>query len=359
MKTKSLMHPLLRQYEYELPTEYIAHAPAVPRDSSRLFVINRKQKRFSHHVFIDLPSLLDENSILVLNDTRVFPARLFGVNQQGKKVEVLLIKRLQDNVWEAVSTPRLRAADAVDFGSFIMKVTEYRIRTVLLKPNIPETVFMNVLEQRGTIPTPPYIYTSASRRTLKNQYQTIYAAETGSAAAPTAGLHFTNRLLRKILKKRIEIVTLTLHIGLGTFLPVQEEQLQTGKLHTEYFEITESEALKINAAKTAGKKIIAVGTTALRALESAADENGLLRPVSGNTSIFIYPEYRFRITDGLITNFHLPHSSLLMLICAFCSYPNTGEAFTDFGSSLIGRAYQEAIRKEYRFYSFGDACLIR
>lgn len=345
-------------FDYILPSSHIANLPATPRDASKLMLIDRNTNGISHHIFKELPELLDKNTLLVINDTRVYPARIYGRKSTGGKVEVLLVKKLENNMWEALTKPGLSEGTIVDFGEFTIEVIEKRERTSLIKPNISEDEFYKILEKTGSIPIPPYIHSSLSRDELKEKYQTVYAKETGSAAAPTAGLHFTPEVFAALSKKDIEVVALTLHVGLGTFAPIDDEKMKEGKLHAEYFEITKEEAEKINAAKKSGKKIISVGTTTLRALESATDDNGLLQPFMGETTIFIKPGYSFRMVDGLITNFHLPKSSLLMLVSAFSSYPNIDVTFTDFAHSLIGKAYGDAIKNNYRFFSFGDATLV-
>lgn len=348
----------LADFDYELPPSHIANQPAFPRDASKLMLINRKTNEISHHIFKELPELLDKNTLLVLNDTRVYPARIYGKKSTGGKVEMLLVKKLENNIWEALTKPGLSEGTIVDFGEFTIEVIEKRERTSLIKPNISEDEFYKILEKTGSIPIPPYIHSSLSRDELKEKYQTVYAKETGSAAAPTAGLHFTSEVFEALRKKGIEVVSLTLHVGLGTFAPIDDEKMKESKLHAEYFEITKEEAEKINAAKKSGKKIISVGTTTLRALESATDDNGLLKPFMGETTIFIKPGYSFRMVDGLITNFHLPKSSLLMLVSAFSSFPNTDVIFTDFSHNVIGKAYEKAIENDYRFFSFGDATLV-
>jgi len=348
----------LADFDYELPPSHIANQPAFPRDASKLMLINRKTNGISHHVFKELPELLDKNTLLVINDTRVYPARIYGKKSTGGKVEMLLVKKLENNMWEALTKPGLSEGTIVDFGEFTIEVIEKRERTSLIKPNISEDEFYKILEKTGSIPIPPYIHSSLSRDELKEKYQTVYAKETGSAAAPTAGLHFTSEVFEALRKKGIEVVSLTLHVGLGTFAPIDDEKMKESKLHAEYFEITKEEAEKINAAKKSGKKIISVGTTTLRALESATDDNGLLQPFMGETTIFIKPGYSFRMVDGLITNFHLPKSSLLMLVSAFCSFPNTDTTFNNFSHNLLGKAYKAAIENDYRFFSFGDATLV-
>lgn len=348
----------ISDFDYKLPPEHIANKPAHPRDSSKLMMINRTSGAITHHTFKDLPDLLDSNTLLVLNDTRVYPARIFGKKSTGGKVELLLVKKLPNNTWEAMSKPGLSPETEIDLDVCTIKVLEKKDRTIIIQPNIDEQAFMKALESIGTVPIPHYIHTLLSETELKQKYQTVYANESGSSAAPTAGLHFTEDVFKKLKEKGIDIVKITLHVGMGTFAPVDDHNISEGKLHAEFYEISKEEADAINEAKSAGKKIIAVGTTSMRALESATDERGKVHPQYGETSIFIMPGYIFRIVNGLVTNFHLPQSSLLMLVSAFCSYPNSGEMFTRFPSSLMGKAYQEAINNNYRFFSFGDSSLI-
>ncbi len=348
----------ISDFNYTLPPSHIAHQPVFPRDTSKLMIINRSSQTITHKSFKDLPDLLDSNTLLVLNDTRVYPARIFGRKPTGGKVELLLVKKLGDNRWEAMSKPGLAAGTELSIGACKIKVLEKKDRTIIIQPDMDEEAFINSLEEVGSVPIPPYIHTSLNPTELKQKYQTVYAKESGSSAAPTAGLHFTEDIFRRLKDKGIEIVTITLHVGMGTFAPVYEKNLSEGKLHAEFYEISQAEADTINKAKKNGKKIIAVGTTSMRALESATDKEGVVHPQYGETSIFITPGYLFRIVDGLMTNFHLPQSSLLMLVSAFSSYPNTNEAFTQFAENLMGKAYHEAIKNNYRFFSFGDSSLI-
>jgi S-adenosylmethionine:tRNA ribosyltransferase-isomerase len=348
----------ISDFDYTLPQSHIAHQPVFPRDTSKLMVINRTTGTIAHHIFTDLPDLLDSNTLLVLNDTRVYPARIFGQKPTGGKVELLLVKKLGNNTWEAMSKPGLAAGTEVNVGACKIKVLDKKDRTIIIQPDIDEDAFMQSLEEIGTVPIPPYIHTSLSPTELKQKYQTVYAKESGSSAAPTAGLHFTEDIFKRLKEKGIDLVKITLHVGMGTFAPVDEQNLKEGKLHSEFYEISQEEADAINNAKKSGKKVVAVGTTSMRALESATDERGVIHPQYGETSIFITPGYAFRIVDGLVTNFHLPQSSLLMLVSAFCSWPNTNEIFTTFHDSLMGKAYKEAVEKNYRFFSFGDSSLI-
>lgn len=318
-----------QDFDYSLPPQLIANSPASPRDHSRLLVVNRQTRTYSHHHFYDLADLLTPNDVLVLNQTKVFPARLFGTKPGGGRVEVLLLRQINLNTWEYISKPRIR--DIVDFSHGLVG----RINNDQIIFNIGGNDFLNVLDQIGHTPIPPYIHNSSDEAILRQQYQTVYASPVaaGSAAAPTAGLHFTRKLLQKIKSKNIQIEYLILHVGLGTFQPLREENLKSGKLHSEHYSIDPATGERLNQAKSAGKRIIAVGTTTTRALETGFDKNV--------TDIFIYPPYKFKFVDSLITNFHLPQTSLLMLVASM--YPK------------ILDAYQLAIANRYRFYSFGDA----
>ncbi len=357
--TNTSLAELLKKFDFHLPESHIAHEPAEPRDTARMLVINRNLSQITHQRFYELPEIIEPNSVLVINDTKVYPARLQGKKTTGGKVELLIVKKLPHNQWEAMSFPGLATNTKVLFDGFVVNILEKNERVLTVTPSISESEFMQKLQELGHVPIPPYIKTKLSENVLKERYQTIYATETGSAAAPTAGLHFTQSVFDELRKKNIEVVTVTLHVGLGTFAPLTEEHLKKNKLHTEYLEITSKEAEKINQAKQQGRKIIAVGTTSARTLESAATDKGLVHAMTGETSLFIQPGYKFKIVDGLITNFHVPQSSLLMMITALCTYPNTATEFVDFKNSLMGRAYKEAIEKNYRFYSFGDACFIQ
>jgi len=337
------------EFYYELPKELIAQEPAAQRSMSRLMVLDKDTGKIEHRVFKDIIDYLYPGDCLVLNDTRVIPARLLGKREDtGGKIEFVLLNLRGDNVWEVILKPGKRAKPGTRFifGDGILKaeileVIEGGNRLVKFEY---EGVFEQVLDKVGIIPLPPYI-----TKKIKDyeRYQTVYSRNKGSAAAPTAGLHFTNELLKAISEKGIELAYITLHIGLGTFRPVKVENIEEHKMHSEYFRIDETACNKINAAKKAGKRIIAVGTTSLRVLETVADESGFISPKEGYTDIFIYPGYRFKITDCLITNFHLPESTLIMLVCALA------------GKEKIMEAYKIAIEERYRFFSFGDAMFIK
>lgn len=333
-------------FYYDLPEELIAQTPAEPRDSSRLLVYHRAEKRIEHKIFHDIIDYLKAGDVLVVNRTKVLPARLFAKTANGGNVEVLLLKRLNLDEWEVLVRPgkkcrigtRLTVSDELSLE--VTGITESGERHVRF---FYEGTFEDVLSRVGSMPLPPYIHEK-----LKNpdRYQTVYCKENGSAAAPTAGLHFTPQLLEKIRQKGVEIAEVLLHVGLGTFRPVKEENVLDHKMHSEYYEVSEEAACIVNRAKAEGRRVICVGTTSVRTVETVADEHGMLHACHGETQIFLYPPYRFRCVDALITNFHLPESTLLMLVSCLCSREE------------ILQVYEEAVKERYRFFSFGDACLI-
>lgn len=333
-------------FYYDLPQELIAQTPAEPRDSSRLLVYDRQKKTIEHRIFRDVCDYLRAGDVLVINNTKVLPARLYAHTENGGAVEVLLLKRKDMDVWEVLVKPgkkcrvgkRLIVNDKLSLT--VEDVTDSGERIVRFEC---DGVFEEVLDEVGSMPLPPYI---KSKLKDKNRYQTVYAKTDGSAAAPTAGLHFTPELLEKIKGMGVEIAEALLHVGLGTFRPVKEDIITDHKMHSEYYEVNEKAANIVNAAKRDGRRVIAVGTTSVRTLESVADDNGLIRPCKGNTEIFIYPPYKFRCVDALITNFHLPESTLIMLVSAFCSREETLNV------------YKTAVQEKYRFFSFGDAMMI-
>ena len=334
-------------FYYELPRELIAQDPLADRSSSRLLVLDPVTGHTEHHTFFEIKKFLRPQDCLVLNDTKVIPARLLGVKDTGAAVEVFLLKRLGDNKWECLVKPgrKLREGSKVTFGEGELKC---EIVSALPDGNRivrfeHEGIFEEVLDRLGQMPLPPYI---THKLEDKNRYQTVYARYEGSAAAPTAGLHFTNGLLDEIRSMGVNTCFVTLHVGLGTFRPVKSQDIQDHHMHSEWYEITEDAANMINRTKESGGHVICVGTTSCRTIESAADENGIVLPQSGETDIFIYPGYRFKVLDGLVTNFHLPESTLLMLVCALA------------GKEKVLAAYQEAIDRRYRFFSFGDAMMI-
>ena len=326
-----------RDYQYHLPVSLIAQSPASPRDSSRLLAIDRQTGKLSHHIFRDLPSLLLPTDVLVFNNTRVFPARLIGNKSTGGHVEVLLLKNIKKDLWEVISHPGLKLGQILHFPK--------NVTANVIDANHIEFTSQTsrLVTQIGKTPLPPYIHSHSSELILRKQYQTVYAKNQGSAAAPTAGLHFTQKLLNSLPQQKEFI---TLHVGLGTFRPPTPEQIASKTLHHESFELDPATAGRLNLARSEKRRIIAVGTTTTRVLESCANASGTLTHQTGETDIFIKPPYKFRFVDGLITNFHLPGSSLLMLVSAFAS------------PDVIKQAYTEAIRNKYRFFSFGDACLI-
>ena len=338
----------LHDFYYDLPKELIAQDPLTDRSSSRLLVMDKKSGEFSHDIFRNITKYLKKGDCLVLNDTKVIPARLFGTRcDTNALIEILLLTRKSDTDWECLVRPgkkartgcRLSFGEGELFGT-IVDVLDDGNRIIRFEF---DGIFEEILDRLGQMPLPPYI-----THTLKDKdrYQTVYAVHTGSAAAPTAGLHFTKELLQEIEEKGVKIAKVTLHVGLGTFRPVKEENILDHHMHSEYYTVTEETAQLINQTRAEGGRIICVGTTSTRTLESVASEDGTMRAASGWTDIFIYPGYRFKVTDGLITNFHLPESTLVMLVSAFSTREN------------ILRAYQAAIDEKYRFFSFGDAMFL-
>lgn len=358
----------LDQFDYHLPLGMIAQQPAEPRDASKLLLVDRATQTLSHHHFYDLPALLQPGDVLVRNNSKVIPARLHGAKTTGGQIEILLNKPLSQTdtseTWECMTKPGLKPGQVVvfpesDLQATCQAITEYT-RTITF--NQSGTKFLQTLDAIGEIPLPPYI-NNADQAKIPEQYQTLFAKDAGSVAAPTAGLHFTPRVEKELAAKGVKIVEVTLHVGLGTFLPVKTEQITDHYMHSEWFSLSEKTAKVINQAKQTGNRIISVGTTTTRVLESAAHWDETLKqyqllPFTGDTDIYIYPGYEYKMVSGLITNFHLPKSTLLMLVSALVSEPNSNEAFTHFKDSLVGKAYQAAIDQHYRFYSFGDAMLV-
>ena len=339
----------VEEFDYPLPEELIAQYPVEPRDASRMMVLYRNSRRIEHRIFREIVDILDDSYLLVLNDTKVIPARLRGIKPEtGAKVEVFLSRRLERDVWECLAKPakRLKPGVVVEFSEGLKgRVVEVREDGKRVVRFFPEGALDERLYAVGEVPLPPYIRRSPDESDVE-RYQTVFAKREGSVAAPTAGLHFTDRVLDALRAKGVEIVYVTLHVGLGTFKPVKTEVVEEHKMEEEFFEVTEDVAAAINRAKDEGRKILACGTTVVRTLESAADETGRVKPVSGWTSLFIYPGYRFKVVDALLTNFHLPKSTLIMLVCAFA------------GRDFVMEAYGEAVKKRYRFYSYGDCMLI-
>ncbi|MEG2700667.1 MAG: tRNA preQ1(34) S-adenosylmethionine ribosyltransferase-isomerase QueA [Hungatella sp.] len=335
-------------FNFDLPEELIAQDPLEDRSASRLLVLDKKTGEIEHRVFRDITTYLHPGDCLVVNDTKVIPARLFGIKEDTKaKIEVLLLKRKEDDIWETLVKPgkKAKVGTVISFGEGLLKGT---VVDVVAEGNrliqfSYEGIFEEILDQLGQMPLPPYI---THQLQDKNRYQTVYAKHDGSAAAPTAGLHFTKELLRQIEEMGVMIAHVTLHVGLGTFRPVKVDDILDHHMHSEFYIVEEEEAKKINAAKKQGGRVICVGTTSCRTLESATGEDGILKAGSGWTEIFIYPGYQFKILDALITNFHLPESTLVMLVSALA------------GREHVLHAYEEAIREHYRFFSFGDAMFI-
>ena len=335
-------------FNYDLPQELIAQVPIKNRDESRLMVLNREKQTIEHKIFKDIIDYLEPGDCLVRNNTKVIPARLYGIKEEtNANVEFLLLNRIDGDIWEVMVRPgkKLKVGAKVTFGDGILKAEileqlDNGNRKVKFEYS---GIFNEILDQIGLMPLPPYIHEKLKE---KDRYQTVYAKYEGSAAAPTAGLHFTEELLEKLKEKGVEIANVTLHVGIGTFRPVKVENVEEHDMHSEHFYIKVEDAEKINKAKKEGHRVIAVGTTSCRVLESIADENGMVHETEGDTQIFIYPGYKFKCLDALITNFHLPESTLIMLVSALA------------GRDYIMKAYNEAVKEKYRFFSFGDAMFI-
>jgi len=339
---------LLSDYDYYLPEELIAQDPLEKRSDSRMMVLDRETGEYWHRHFYDLLDYLEEGDCLVINNTKVIPARLLGAREgTGGKVEVLLLNRKSDTDWETLVKPgkKCRVGDRLEFGEGLLKA---EVMEVLPDGNriirfYFDGIFEEILDKLGEMPIPPYIHHQLKER---DRYNTVYAKYDGSAAAPTAGLHFTKELLQKVRDKGVDIAEVTLHVGLGTFRPVKEDNVFEHEMHSEFYQVTEEAAEKINRAHDNGHRVITVGTTSTRTVETVADENGRMKAASGWTQIFIYPGYKWKVIDGLITNFHLPKSTLIMLVSALA------------GREHVLKAYEEAVREKYRFFSFGDAMLL-
>ena len=339
----------VEDFDYNLPEELIAQTPIEKRDMSRLMVLDRKNQTIeSNKIFSDVIDYLEPGDCLVINNTKVIPARLYGKKETGANVEFLLLKQLEGDIWESIVRPgnKLKPGTKVYFGeprileAEVLEVMPGGTRKVKFTY---QGIFNEILDKIGLMPLPPYIHEELKER---DRYQTIYAKYEGSAAAPTAGLHFTKELLEKIEKKGVKIANVTLHVGIGTFRPVKEENIEEHEMHSEHFYIKQEDVDKINETKKNGKRVISVGTTSCRVLETIADENGMVHVCEEDTSIYIYPGYKFKCIDGLITNFHLPKSTLLMLVSALA------------GREFILKAYNQAVKEKFRFFSFGDAMLI-
>ena len=336
------------EFNYNLPEELIAQTPIEKRDESKLMILDRENKTIDHKKFKEIIDYLEPGDCLVRNNTKVIPARIYGKKETGANVEFLLLNNIEGDIWETIVRPgnKLHVGTKVIFGNDILKAKILDIMpggTRKVKFEY-EGIFNEILDKIGLMPLPPYIHEELKE---KDRYQTVYAKYEGSAAAQTAGLHFKPELLKQIEEKGIKIANVTLHVGIGTFRPVKEENVESHEMHTEHYYIKKEDVEKINEAKKKGKRVIAVGTTSCRVLETIADENGMVKETEGDTKIFIYPGYKFKCLDGLITNFHLPQSTLLMLVSAFA------------GREYILKAYNEAVKEKYRFFSFGDAMFIR
>ena len=339
----------LEDFDYNLPEELIAQVPIEKRDESRLMVLDREKQTIEHKTFKDIIDYLEPGDCLVRNNTKVLPARLYGKKETGADVEFLLLNRIEGDIWECIVRPgnKLHVGTKVIFGKGILEAEILEIlpggtRKVQFKY---KGIFNEILDQIGLMPLPPYIHEELRDN---DRYQTVYAKYEGSAAAPTAGLHFTDELLKKIEEKGVKIANVTLHVGIGTFRPVKVENIEEHDMHSEHYYIKQEDVEKINEAKKQGKRVIAIGTTSCRVLETIAEQDtGMVKATEGDTKIFIYPGYKFKCIDGLVTNFHLPESTLLMLVSALA------------GKDYIMKAYEEAVKKEYKFFSFGDAMFIK
>ena len=335
------------EFNYELPEELIAQTPIKKRDESRLMVLNKEKQTIEHKTFKDIIDYLEPGDVLVRNNTKVIPARLYGKKETGANVEFLLLNNIEGDIWECIVRPgnKLHVGTKVIFGEGLLKAQILDVMpggTRKVEFHY-DGIFNEILDKIGLMPLPPYIHEELKQ---KDRYQTVYAKYNGSAAAPTAGLHFTPELLQELEEKGIVIANVTLHVGIGTFRPVKEDTVEAHEMHSEHYYIKQEDVDKINNAKRNGKRVIAVGTTSCRVLETIADENGMVKETEGDTQIFIYPGYQFKCLDGLITNFHLPQSTLLMLVSALA------------GKDYIMSAYEEAVKEKYRFFSFGDAMFI-
>ena len=338
----------VKEFNYDLPEELIAQVPIPKRDESRLMVLSREKQTIEHKIFKEIIDYLKPGDCLVRNNTKVIPARIYGKKETGANVEFLLLNPIEGDIWESIVRPgnKLHIGTKVIFGdgllvAEILDTMEGGTRKVKFTY---QGIFNEILDQIGLMPLPPYIHEELKE---KERYQTVYAKYQGSAAAPTAGLHFTEELLEKIKEKGVEIANVTLHVGIGTFRPVKVDKIEDHHMHSEHFYIKPEDAEKINKTKEQGGRIISVGTTSCRVLESVANERGFVKAVEGDTNIFIYPGYSFKCIDALITNFHLPESTLLMLVSALA------------GKDFIMKAYEEAVKEKYRFFSFGDAMFIQ
>lgn len=336
------------EFNYDLPEELIAQIPLEKRDTSRLMVLNREKQTIEHKIFTDILDYLEPGDCLVRNNTKVIPARIYGKKETGANVEFLLLNNIEGDIWESIVRPgnKLHVGTKVIFGDGLLtaEILEVMAGGTRKVKFTYDGIFNEILDKIGLMPLPPYIHEELKQ---KDRYQTVYAEHEGSAAAPTAGLHFTEELLEKIKEKGVKLANVTLHVGIGTFRPVKVDTIEEHHMHTEHYYIKKEDADKINETKKNGGRIISIGTTSCRVLESVADENGFVKETEGDTSIFIYPGYKFKCIDSLITNFHLPESTLLMLVSALA------------GKEYIMKAYNQAVKERYRFFSFGDAMFIK
>ena len=337
----------VKDFNYDLPEELIAQVPIKNRDESRLMVLDKENKTIEHHTFKDIIDFLEPGDCLVRNNTKVIPARLYGKKETGANVEFLLLNNIEGDVWESIVRPgnKLHVGAKVIFGDndLVAEVIDIMPGGTRKVKFTYDGIFNEILDKIGLMPLPPYIHESLKD---KDRYQTVYAKYRGSAAAPTAGLHFTDELLDRIKEKGVDIANVTLHVGIGTFRPVKETEVEKHKMHSEHFYIKEEDCEKINKAKREGHRVICVGTTSCRVLESISDDKGFVKPTEGDTQIYIYPGYKSKCLDALITNFHLPESTLIMLVSALA------------GREFVLEAYKEAVKEKYRFFSFGDAMFI-
>ncbi len=345
----------LNQLEYILPQTCIAHEPTEPRNHAKLLSLNKNTGEISHKHFYDLPNILTPNDVLVFNNTKVFPARIFA-----GKTEILLLNELKNNIWTAMHRGKVKLEQILDFGHIhgkILNKKDYEIEIEFLEPR---EIVLAFLESDGQMPLPPYIHSNLTEHEVRQKYQTVYAKTNGSVAAPTAGLHFTNNLIQKLTEVGVQVEYVTLHVGAGTFLPIKHTNIEEHHMHSEYYSVEPETLARLNMTKSEGKRIISVGTTTTRVLETLANESGVLsaNKLRGSTDIFIFPPYKFKFVDSLITNFHLPHSTLLALVSALVSSPNTQNKFSNFEDCIVGKAYAEAIKNNYKFYSFGDGMMI-
>ncbi len=351
----------LSDFVFSFPEMAIGQRLADPRDSAGLMVVDRRTEEIRKKNFRDLSNYVKCGDVLVLNDSRVVPARLYGKKKTGGRVEMLILDWAKGTKYKVLTKPGVKVGSVVVFErgleAKIENIDGDGVTTMVF--NMGESELHSLINQIGLTPLPSYIHTNESEKLVRESYQTVYAKAEGSVAAPTAGLHFTPDLIERMEAQGVIVVRIDLHVSLGTFRPVKVDDISRHKMHSEWFELTKENAEIINRAKSKGGRVIAVGTTSARVLESCGDEEGFLTGRNGETAIYIYPPYKFKVTDSLVTNFHLPKSTLLMLVSAFVSRPNTGAKFVNFESSLLGRAYREAISGKYKLFSFGDAMLIK